>query len=181
MRDTDQRAANRRRIFVHDTAILVALVAVIGGLVAWWAPWKPDYEVPADTDIFTVASGTWAWSTAPADSFCVTRRHTVAFSPDRSIMTITQGEPWTDSAGVVHQVAVYDIMEHSRHHVRGQIRGESRLTANGTPVVWDLVLSSADSYHWHRADWPSFSYTASIQRCPEETPPAVAAGDATEE
>jgi hypothetical protein len=44
-----------------------------------------------------------------------------------------------------------------------------------------LVLSSADSYHWHRADWPSFSYTASIQRCPEDTPPAVAAGDATED
>lgn len=175
MRDTEQRSANRRRIFLHDTTILLVLVLAIGGLVAWWAPWKPDYEVPSDTDIFTVASGTWAWSDAPPDSFCVTRRHTVAFSPDRSIMTITQGEPWTDSAGVVHQVSVYDISQYSRRHVRGQIRGETRLAPDGTPVVWDLVLSSPDSYHWHRADWPSFSYTKSIERCPEGTPPAEAA------
>jgi hypothetical protein len=38
-----------------------------------------------------------------------------------------------------------------------------------------------DTAIWHRADWPSLSYTASIQRCPEDTPPAVAAVDATEE
>ncbi len=169
----DERAANRRRILLHDTTILVTLVAILGGLVAWWAPWKPDYEVPAGTDIFEVASGTWGWTTGPDSSFCVTRWHTVAFSPDRSIMTITASEPWTDSAGVSHQVTVYDISEHSRHHVRGQIRGETRLTANGTPVVWDLVLRSADSYHWHRADWPSFSYTASVDRCPPDVPPAV--------
>lgn len=171
---TDQRRARLRRIFLHDTALLLALVAVVGGFLVWRAPWAPDYEVPEDTDIFTVASGTWGWTTAPDSSFCVTRWHTVAFSPDHSIMTITASEPWTDSSGVVHQVTVYDLSEHSRHHVRGQIRGETRLTDDGEPVVWDLVLGSANSYHWHRTDWPAFSYTATLERCPPGTPPGVA-------
>ena len=174
MRTTDQEAADRRRIFLHDGAILLALVVVAGLCLFWWAPWAPDYEVPGDTDIFTVAAGTWDWTTASADSFCVAKRHTVAFSPDRSFMTITLSEPWTDSTGVVHQVAVYDLSEHSRHHVRGRIRGETRLTDAGAPVVWDLVLTSADSYHWHRTDWPAFGYTAAVRRCPPGTPPVVA-------
>ena len=175
MRATEQQAAHIRRIFLRDTAILLVLAAVVGGFLLWWAPWKPSYEVPPDTNIYAVTAGTWDWTTAPADSFCVARRHTVAFSPDRRVMTITQSEPWEDSTGTVHQVSVYDLSESSRHHVRGQIRGETRLTDAGTPVVWDLVLTSADAYHWRRTDWPSFSYTASIRRCPPGTPPAVAA------
>ena len=173
MRTKDQRAADRRRIFLRDTALLLALVVVAGGGLAWWAPWAPDYEVPPDTDIFTMAAGTWDWTTAPADSFCVAQRHTVAFSPDRRVMTITQSAPWTASDGTVHQVAVYDLSEHSGHHVRGRIRDETRLTDAGAPVVWDLVLTSADSYQWHRTDWPAFANTPAIRRCPSGTPPAM--------
>jgi hypothetical protein len=171
MLTTDQRAADRRRIFLRDSALLLALVVIAGGGLVWWKPWAPDYEVPPDTDIFATAAGTWDWTTAPADSFCVAQRHTVAFSPDRRVMTITH---WTDSDGTVHQVSVYDLSEHSRHHVRGRIRDETRLTDAGTPVVWDLVLTSADSYQWHRTDWPAFAYTPAIRRCPSYTPPAVA-------
>jgi len=53
-----------------------------------------------------------------------------------------QSEPWTDSAGVVHQVAIYDLSEHSRRHVRGQIRGETRLTDAGTPPVVAIMQST---------------------------------------
>jgi hypothetical protein len=172
---TPHQPASNRRTFLRDMAFLLVLAAAAVLSLFWWAPWAPEYEVPPDTDIFTVAAGTWGWTTAPADSFCVARWHTVAFSPDRTVMTITANEPWTDSVGTVHQLAVYDLSEHSRHHVRGQIRGETRLTSAGEPVVWDLVLTSPDSYHWHRADWPFFSYTASVGRCPPGTPPAVAA------
>jgi hypothetical protein len=171
-----------RRAFLRDIGLLVGLPFVASiALLVWVAPWTPRYEVPADTDIFAVATGTWDWTTSPADSFCVARRHTIAFSDDRRVMTITQNEPWTDSAGVVHQVSIYDLSEHTRRHVRGQIRGETRLTDAGAPVVWDLVLTSADTYKWHRADWSwSFGYTATVRRCPAGTPPAVATTLSTE-
>jgi hypothetical protein len=179
MRTIDQQRADRRA-FLRDIGLLAGLPLVAAiALLFWRAPWMPRYEVPADTDIFAVAAGTWDWTTAPADSFCIAQRHTVAFSSDRRVMTITQSEPWTDSVGAVHQVAVYDLSEHSRRHVRGQIRGETRLTDDGEPVVWDLVLTSADTYQWHRADWSMFGYTATVRRCPSDTPPAVAVLDST--
>jgi hypothetical protein len=176
-----ERRSPRKPTFFRDLALLygVAILATLG-LVAWWVPWPSTYEVPADTDVFAVAAGTWDWTTAPADSFCVARRHTIDFSPDRRVMTITQSEPWTDSVGVVHQAAVYDLSEHSRRHVRGAIRGETRLTDAGAPVVWDLVLSSADAYRWHRTDWNVLGYTATVRRCPAGTPPAVPVRDSAE-
>jgi hypothetical protein len=175
-----ERHSTHRRDFLRDIGLLVGLpLAVAVGLLYWVGPWPSSYEVPEDTDIFAVAAGTWDWTTAPADSFCVARWHSVAFSPERDIMTITQNEPWTDPAGVVHQVTVYDLWEHSRRHVRGQIRGETRLTEKGEPVVWDLVLTSADSYQWRRTDLPSFAGSAPIHRCPAGTSPAVALLDSS--
>jgi hypothetical protein len=67
---------------------------------------------------------------------------------------------------VEHRVAEYDIQEVSRRHVRGRIRGETRRTDAGEPVVWDLVLTSRDEYRWHRTDWPPGSDTKSVRRCP---------------
>ena len=32
-------------------------------------------------------------------------------------------------------------------------------------VVWDLVLTSPDSYRWHRTDWPARGYTPEVVRC----------------
>jgi hypothetical protein len=175
MRTAEQHAADQR-VFLRDVALLLGLpLAAIVGLVVWWAPWSvPDYEVPPGADVFGVAEGTWGWVRAPADSFCVAERHTIAFSSDRSVMTITQSEPWTDDDGDVHQVSVYDLSEHDGRRLRGEIRGEKRTTDEGDPVVWDLVLTCGDSYQWHRTDWPSFGYTGEIRRCPEGTPPAVA-------
>lgn len=181
MHTPDSHPAHERA-FLRDVALLLGVpLLVLGGLLVWWAPWKPEWEVPADTDVFAVAEGTWDWTTAPTDSFCVARRHTVAFSPDRRVMTIAQSEPWTDSTGRQHQVAVYDIAEHSRHHLRGRIRGETRLTDDGVPVVWDLVLTSRDSYRWHRTDWSSVGHTAAIRRCPTGTPAVVVEADSVDD
>jgi hypothetical protein len=175
MHTAEQRAAEQR-VFLRDLALLLGLPLVaIVGLVVWWAPWKPAYEAPEGSEVFAVAAGTWDWTTSPADSVCVARRHSIAFTPDRRVMTITQSEPWTDDDGAERQVAVYDLSESSRAHVRGLIRGEARLTDAGEPVAWDLELTSADSYRWRRTDLPRLlGRTAEIRRCPEGTPPAVA-------
>jgi hypothetical protein len=90
-------------------------------------------------------------------------------------MSITQWKPWTDDDGVERQVSVYDIEQIAPSRIRGTIRGETRTTDAGVPVVWDLVITSPDSYAWHRTDWSTLSLTDAIRRCPASTPAATAA------
>jgi hypothetical protein len=154
------------KAFVRDAAILlgIPLLATIG-LVVWWAPWElAGYRVPPPRDVFSVAAGTWDW--AGADSFCVADPHRIWFSPDHSIMYLADRRPWKDSAGTEHRVTEYAIQMHTPSTIRGAIRGETRLTDSGVPVVWDLVLTSEGSYRWHRTDWPRTGMTKQVLRCP---------------
>ena len=153
-----------RRAFLRDLALLLGVpFAGIVILLGVWQPWRPSFELAGDTDIYAVAAGTWDW--AGADAFCQRNPHTISFSADRKVMTYRQSEAWTDGAGVSHQEAEYDLQEVSRRHLRGRIRGELRRTDAGEPVVWDLVLTSDDSYRWHRTDWPFWAYSDDVRRC----------------
>jgi hypothetical protein len=157
-----------QRRFLRDLALLLGLPGIVMAvLLAWWQPWRKlaePFEVAGSGDVFAVVSGTWDWE--GAEGFCQKDPHTLSFSPDRTLMTLTSREPYTDSAGTVHQVTEYDVQEHSRGRIRGLIRGESRKTAQGVPVVWDLVLVDSNTYRWHRTDWPPGGSTKPIRRCP---------------
>lgn len=163
---------NENREFLRDLGLLLGLpLLALVLLVVWWHPWPRVYDVPPPRDIYQVASGRWDW--ADGDSVCVKNPHTISFSADRRVMTLSYQAPLTDAAGAEREAWEYEIAEVSRHHIRGQIRGETRLTPTGTPVVWDLVLASPDIYYWHRADMPFFSVTKPIRRCLAEfNPPA---------
>jgi hypothetical protein len=156
-----------QRRFLRDLILLLGLPAILTAvLLAWWQPWRTlaePFEVSGSGDVFSVAAGTWDWE--GAEGFCQKDPHTVSFSPDRTLMTLTSREPYTDSSGVVHQVTEYDIQEQSRGRIRALIRGETRKTAQGVPVVWDLVLVDSNTYRWHRTDWPLGGSTKSIRRC----------------
>jgi hypothetical protein len=157
------------RGLVRDLGLILGIpFLLLAGLVAWWQPWTPEYEVPEGTDVFAVAAGTWDWE--DADGFCESNPHTIAFSPDRSLMTLTYAEGWADSTGMVHPGAEYEVQGQSRRHVRGSMRGETRRTDAGDLVVWDLVLTSPDTspdtYRWHRTDWRSGELTKEVRRCP---------------
>lgn len=168
-------ARTPRDTMTRDLALLLGpsgLLAVL--LLIWWRPWGPPYEAPTTSDIFTVASGTWDWGD-DEENFCSGNPHTIAFSADRQVMTITHRAPWTDTTGVEHRATVYDIHEHTRGLIRGQIRGETRRTDAGDPVVWDLVLFSADEYRWHRTDWPTGRYTKGVFRCAADAADSAAA------
>ena len=80
-------------------------------------------------------------------------------------MLVTHYE-WTDSTGVDSTVTEYAIQRFTGSSIRGAIQGETRLTEAGKPVVWDLVLTSEDSYQWHRTDWLPCQRTGTIKRCP---------------
>ena len=156
--------------FLRDLMLLLGVPGVlVAVIVAWWKPWRvlgEPYAAP-NGDVFAAATGTWDWE--GADGYCRKDPHTITFSPDRSLMTFVSREPWTDSSGAVHRTAEYDVQEHTAGRIRGRIRGETRMTAQGEPVVWDLVLVDADTYRWHRTDWPFGASTKPIHRCDSTT------------
>jgi hypothetical protein len=119
--------------------------------------------VPPPGDVFAIAAGTWDWE--GAEGFCEEDPHTITFSADRGLMTLVSRQPWTDSSGAAHQRTEYDVLEHAAGRVRGRIRGETRQTSDGQPVVWDLVLVDSNTYRWHRTDWPPGGYTKPVRRC----------------
>lgn len=124
--------------------------------------------VPKGTDIFGAVEGRWAWSIRP--NGCGNDWHRISFSPDRQVMTITTSKPYEGDDGKLDSVAVYDIIDYTPSSIRGAIRGETRLTPDGKPVVWDLVLRGPDKYVWHRTDWFRGAFTAAIERCPAPKP-----------
>lgn len=123
------------------------------------------YEVPEGTDVFAVVRGRWAWTTSGGG--CAGDAHTISFSPDHRQMFIAHAKPFEGTDDVADSVTRYDIREHTRGRIRGAIPGETRLTAAGEPVVWDLVLRGPDRYAWRRSNTSSpFAYSRDIVRCP---------------
>lgn len=47
---------------------------------------------------------------------------------------------------------------------------QSRLTASGTPIVWELTMFSQNVYRWRQTDWKPSLYTGAVVRCSGETP-----------
>ena len=140
-------------------ALLLALV-----IVGLWSTRVSPYSVAEGTDIRTAVAGHWAWV---SDTAGCRAAHTIAFDAGSKVMTITSSRT-RDDTSAANTLTTYDILSSTRSSIRGAIRGETRLTADGKPVVWDLVLTGPNEYRWKRTDWSanSWSYTGPIRRCP---------------
>jgi hypothetical protein len=138
-------------------------LAIIVLTVAGWRHWNPAFEVAHESQIFDVASGTWDW--AGSDGFCVRDPHSISFDDDLTIMRLTHREPYVHEDGTEQFTWEYDIVLHDRRRIRAIMRGETRFTETGDPVVWDLVLKSADVYRWKQTHLPVFGYSDENRRC----------------
>jgi hypothetical protein len=143
---------------------LASLLLIPIALVVLYRSFTKAYVVPPGKDIYSIVQGTWAWTTS--DTNCLADPHRIAFTPDHKGMTITEAHPYKLPDGTLDSVAYYDILRVTPTSIRGAIRGETRLTDDGQPVVWDLVLKSPDRYTWHRTDWAAWEHTQEIHRCP---------------
>ena len=124
---------------------------------------KTPYEVPKETDVFEVISGNWQWEDEMES--CATDPDVHSFSAARDTMYLTTLS--TDSTSESQfEVTTYVIQKYDRGSVTGAIIGETRLTDDGVPVVWDLVLKSENSFCWHRTDWNDGACTKDKLRCP---------------
>jgi len=164
----EQRVAVRRRYMAWGGLAVVAVVVVLY-LIGRTIRVDP-YLVAEGTDIRDVVAGRWSWTTEKPP--CGDAAHIIAFEDSGTVMTIRSSDIAADS-GVV--VTTYDITQTTRSSIRGAIRGETRMTDDGKPVVWDLVLVGPSEYRWHRTDWPltAVSYTGAVKRCPPTPPDSV--------
>lgn len=149
-------------------ALAIGLLLPVAGFLLFRSFTK-SYEPPPGTDIFALVQGSWAWTTA--DSNCLTDPQRITFTPDHRGMIITLAHPFTRPDGTQDSVAYYDILRVTPNSIRGAIRGETRLTADSQPVVWDLVVRSPNRFAWHRTDWAGWELTRDMRRCSDHMQP----------
>jgi hypothetical protein len=155
----DQPSQPTRWKLVGRIAVGLVLVIVVAGIFTWMNRVK-EWAVPIGSDIRDVVAGRWSWSHEKPQ--CGSDAHLIASADSGKLMTISIPDTTSDSG---FTLTTYDIERATKSSIRGAIRGETRLTGDGKPVVWDLVLTGPDEYRWRRTDVPG-SYTASINRCP---------------
>jgi len=142
------------------------LVIPLAGLgVAGYRWFTHRYGHPFAPRIFESLEG--RWKSSDTTGACTADWHEIRFSADHRVMTITSSRPYEETGGRLDSVAVYDIQTRWPNGIRGAIRGETRVTKDGRPVVWDLVLRSSNRYAWHRTDWAPGAYTRDVERCPD--------------
>jgi hypothetical protein len=143
--------------------LLVAFVAMIGLFIAVlrWRISPHHHDLGGGQTLREVLAGQWDWSTGERP--CTGDQHTIAFADSGRVMIIRQSQ--IDSATGAPYESVYDIVAEEPSIITGAIRNEKRLTDDGKPVVWELILTSPHKYTWRRTDWARWSSTASIIRC----------------
>ena len=141
--------------------VLAMLLAIARGCFAV----KP-YAVPEGMSIESVTEGVWDWR--GRSGTCRDNPHTISFSRDHKYMVLTFAHPIDSTTG--DREARYEVRGRTRTSIRGFIIDETRRTDAGDLVVWDLVLTSRDSYRWHRTDWPAGAYTGEVIRCNNVAP-----------
>jgi hypothetical protein len=144
---------------------LVSLIPLAALAVAGYRWFMRRYGPLLEPRAFVYLEG--RWRSSDTTGACTTDWHEIRFSADHRVMRITSSRPYKRADGRLDSVTVYDIKSHWENGVRGAIRGETRLTKDGRPVVWDLVLRSSDTYVWHRTDWGPGRYTSEVERCPD--------------
>lgn len=139
-------------------AVVVGDALLLAGIGSLFTRHKPFTF--ADNDLPRHLAGRWDW--AGNAHRCGDSAEVISFSPDRRTMTIAmRPNPPADTGWS----ATYDLQFVTATRLRGAIRGETRLTDDGKPVVWDLVMFGPNEYRWHRTDWASYDYTKPVDRC----------------
>ena len=149
------------RIVFYVLGGIVVLFAADVAVSLWSMNRQHDNFAATKNDLPTYVAGRWDWTTHA--HLCADSAHTIRFRDNDRIMEIRQ-EGALGKGGDADPT-VYDVLEITPSRIRGAIRGESRKTAQGKPVVWDLVMFTVNEYHWHRTDWGTFGYTPAVVRC----------------
>lgn len=123
---------------------------------------EPTDPRPSES-IWDIIPGTWAWE--HNEPVCESKTQTFEISEDGTAMTITHSEPFEREDGSMESVTNYVVEGATATALNTFIPEETRLTEDGVPVKWDLVMVARNRLVWHRTDWPEGSLTAALRRC----------------
>ena len=127
----------------------------------------PRYA-PPDARTLRYLQGTWGWThLRDQRGSCAHNPHTMTLAPDRRTLLLRWREP-LDSTG--RRETRYEVRGFASRSIRVVLEGETRRTAAGSLVVWDLVFLAPDIYTWHRTDWPAWHTTEPLELCSREAP-----------
>jgi hypothetical protein len=115
-------------------------------------------------DPFDIVYGTWAWEHENEEP-CSALKQTFIISDNRKSMQIHHTPPIEDEDGSKISMTPYVIEGSSPRMLNTFIPTETRLTEDGKPVKWDLVVLARNRLAWHRADWPEGATTGMLRRC----------------
>jgi hypothetical protein len=144
-------------------AVAAFRAAVIG---AFTAPVAPLPEAGRDS-LFALLAGPWDWTTTVPN--CGPRAQRFSFDASGKEFVIRSDVP-LDTAGTRElRYAILDagpeLDRRAPHTIRMRMRGETRRTDMGAPVVWDLILASRERAVWRRTDWEEGETTRALLRC----------------
>jgi hypothetical protein len=117
----------------------------------------------AEQSVFAVLTGTWGWEQFP-EVGCGQNSHTMTFTKDRKVMLLKHKEA-SAAYGIPAETVRYRVLQ-SEPNLRMAIEGETRTTAEGKPVEWEVVMLTPDRFCWQRADLEAGSCSSPIVRCP---------------
>jgi hypothetical protein len=162
---------SQQREFFREIGFLLGTpAAVLLAVISWWQPWQEKlYRPGANNSVFDVAAGTW--DSSNADQFCRRNPHTISFSVDRSQMYLDFPLPVVGSPVGARTRYTYAVHGFTATSIRGFLEGETRRTADGELVVWDLVLTSDDTYEW-RPTGSMYWQGSQVKRCPAGASPS---------
>ncbi len=121
---------------------------------------------PAAADVFDRLSGTFGRPLMADD--CRHNPHVFRFSTDRTRAFVDWNLPIRTYRGLWETSAEYEIVGHDETGVTMRFADETRLTADGRPVVWIMrPVAMPEGYCWGRTDWPAERCDFHAVRCGE--------------
>lgn len=123
------------------------------------APEQPEFSI----DVFELVQGTWAWSDEEEPCRGLTQRF--EFTASRDSMTIYHSELIELESGEMVSETPYVIEGSSPGVLHTYILGETRLTEDGVPVKWDLIMIARSRFVWRATNWPEGASSSMMLRC----------------
>lgn len=112
-----------------------------------------------DTDrMFQILDGKWIFGETDCQ-----KAFTMTVSADRKTIKFL----YPKSDGKEEKEYIFNVSEVGKYYIRGQYKGEKRLTETGKTQIWDFFFLSNDEILWHRSDWEGLKSTAPATRCQE--------------
>lgn len=105
------------------------------------------------------------WGEAGEEDVCERNPATISFTSDGQYMLVERKLVGCATEIDCRKRFRYRILGHTDAYIRVQMENETRMTPEGTPVIWHIVPLGPNAFCWGRDDWPGGGCTPERKRC----------------